>query len=167
MWSIWKLQKRFATSLGECEEEDSTVLLYSKTPTSQTIKENNRIKTGITNKYTLTITFNETGPAENYNQGKSFSGKLYIGDYSGPPIYAVTFNANGGTTDVKSKKIEYNKEYGEMPTPVKYNYIFNGWYTEESAGTKVEETDIYSLQEDTTLYAQYTKITYTTLASSY
>lgn len=155
------------TSLGECEGEDSTVLLYSKTPTSQTIKENNRIKTGITNKYTLTITFNETGSAQNYNQGKSFSGKLYIGDYSGPPIYAVTFNANGGTTDVKSKKIEYNKEYGEMPTPVKYNYIFNGWYTQESAGTKVEETDIYSLQEDTTLYAQYTKITYTTLASSY
>ena len=54
-----------------------------------------------------------------------------------------------------------------MPTPVKYNYIFNGWYTEESAGTKVEETDIYSLQEDTTPYAQYTKITYTTLASSH
>ena len=42
----------------------------------------------------MTITFNETGSAENYNQGKSFSGKLYIGDYSGPPIYAVTFNAN-------------------------------------------------------------------------
>ena len=69
-------------SKGTCDGQGSTSFNYSETSTSQKIKGNNQIKTGITNKYTLTITFVETGSVQNYNQGKKFIGKIQINEYN-------------------------------------------------------------------------------------
>ena len=39
----------------------------------------------------------------------------------------VTFDANGGTTPVASKKVSTNGLYGELPTPTRSGYTFKGW----------------------------------------
>ena len=70
------------TEIGTCDGQGTTPFIYSEVPTSQKLKGNNLIKTGITNKYTLTITFNETGSVQNYNQGKKFIGKIQINEYN-------------------------------------------------------------------------------------
>ena len=70
------------TETGTCDGQGATPFIYSEVPTSQKLKGNNPIKTGITNKYTLTITFIETGSVQNYNQGKKFVGKIQINEYN-------------------------------------------------------------------------------------
>ena len=70
------------TEIGTCDGQSTTPFNYSEVPTSQKLKGNNPIKTGITNKYTLTITFVETGSVQNYNQGKKFVGKIQINEYN-------------------------------------------------------------------------------------
>ncbi len=39
----------------------------------------------------------------------------------------VTFDANGGTVDTSKKNVTTDKEYGELPTPVREGYKFTGW----------------------------------------
>ncbi|MCH5320895.1 MAG: InlB B-repeat-containing protein, partial [Eubacterium sp.] len=43
----------------------------------------------------------------------------------------VTFDANGGECDVKSKTVYSHNSYGELPTPTKEGYTFGGWYYNE------------------------------------
>ncbi len=49
----------------------------------------------------------------------------------------VTFDANGGTCDVATKKYQTNEPYGELPVPQRDGYIFQGWYHKN--GTKITE----------------------------
>ena len=56
----------------------------------------------------------------------------------------ITLNANGGTIPVTSgwtnasdnktatKELTYGNEYGELPTPVRTNYLFAGWEDENN-----------------------------------
>ena len=46
------------------------------------IQKNISIESGITHKYTITVTFIETGENQNYNQGKVFGGIININEYS-------------------------------------------------------------------------------------
>ena len=41
--------------------------------------------------------------------------------------YTVSFNANGGTVDTTSKSVAYDGTYGDLPTPTRAGYTFNGW----------------------------------------
>lgn len=41
--------------------------------------------------------------------------------------YTVTFNADGGTTPIASKKVIVGQNYGNLPTPTKEGYTFLGW----------------------------------------
>ena len=62
---------------------DGTCTGLTETPVkTKTITKNIPIESGVTHKYTITITFKETGENQNYNQGKSFSGVLGIEEYS-------------------------------------------------------------------------------------
>ena len=70
--------------------------------------------------------------------------------------YTVTFNANGGNVDKPSKTVEYNKEYGELETPTRAGYTFNGWYTQQEGGTQIISTTKYTIQENQTLFAHWT-----------
>lgn len=72
----------------------------------------------------------------------------------------LTFNANGGVCDTESKSLYYTDVYGELPTPTRDGYTFNGWYTHITGGDKVTTTTTMS-KVDTTIYAQWTPITYT------
>ena len=78
-----------------------------------------------------------------------------------PKTYTVTFNANGGTCTAASKTVTYDSTYGSLPTPTQSGYTFNGWYTAESGGTKIESTTTVKITENQTLYAQWSRIKYT------
>ena len=49
----------------------------------------------------------------------------------------VVFDANGGTVTPASRKVDYGQAVGALPTPVRANFIFAGWYTAKSGGSKI------------------------------
>lgn len=79
----------------------------------------------------------------------------------------VKLNANGGSlsasSKVKSQKITVTnkKKYGKLPTPVRKGYVFSGWYTKKSGGTKITSSKKVSISKGKTqtLYAHWTKVT--------
>lgn len=75
--------------------------------------------------------------------------------------YPVTFNPNGGTVSTKSKKVTIGKTYGTLPTPTRTGYEFDGWYTRESSGIKVDKNTAVGTNPPTTLYAHWKGKTYT------
>lgn len=77
--------------------------------------------------------------------------------------YTVTFNPNGGTVSPTSKTVTNGSTYGDLPTPTKSNYRFDGWYTASSGGTTVTSSTTVNLAANQTLYAHWTYIpkTYT------
>lgn len=72
------------------------------------------------------------------------------------PYYRIQLNANGGSySSSTSKWILQNSTLGSfLGTPTRDGYMFDGWYTEPTAGTKVEETT--KSTSDTTYYAHWT-----------
>ena len=68
----------------------------------------------------------------------------------------VTFSAGeGATVTPASKEIEKGAAVGELPTPVKEGYTFNGWFTAAEGGTAV--TAATTFDTAATVYAQWTK----------
>ena len=43
------------------------------------------------------------------------------------PTYTVTFDAAGGTCSPASKSVKLGETYGDLPTPTRTGYTFNGW----------------------------------------
>lgn len=73
--------------------------------------------------------------------------------------YTVTFDANGGTVDTKTKTVTYGISYGELPTPTRSGYKFWGWTYSPTGKTDGEnalkETDRVRTAGNHTLYAQW------------
>lgn len=69
--------------------------------------------------------------------------------------YPVTFNANGGTVSTKSKNVTIGSTYGTLPTPNRTGYSFDGWYTKETGGTKVDKNTTVGTNPPATLYAHW------------
>lgn len=83
--------------------------------------------------------------------------KSYTAQWT-PNTYLLSFNANGGTVGTAEKEIVYDSPYGEMPTPVRSGYTFNGWYTKSSGGEKVISSSIVKVIEDQCLYASWAAV---------
>lgn len=75
-----------------------------------------------------------------------------------PASYLVTFDPNGGRVSPTSTAVTIGKKYGPLPTPNRYGYDFDGWYTEKIGGKdkEVTETDVVGTNPPTTLYAHWT-----------
>lgn len=67
----------------------------------------------------------------------------------------VTFNPNGGTVDTEIISAVYNETYGTLPVAVKNGYVFDGWYTAESGGTKITADSVVKTGIDQVLYAHW------------
>ncbi len=67
----------------------------------------------------------------------------------------IKYNTNGGYLEEQYKKGVVGEQLGELPTPIKVGYTFDGWYKESTFTNKVEETTIID-QTITNLYAKYT-----------
>ena len=68
--------------------------------------------------------------------------------------YTINYNNNGGTGCSSKINVEYNSSYGDLCTPSRTGYNFQGWYTASSGGTKVTESTIMG-DSDVTIYAQW------------
>ncbi|MBO4266196.1 MAG: InlB B-repeat-containing protein [Lachnospiraceae bacterium] len=75
--------------------------------------------------------------------------------------YTVTFDGNGGTPSESSKAVTYGSKYGTLPSATRPGYKFDGWFTEQTGGTKITNTTIVSIASAHTLYAQWSVCTYT------
>lgn len=78
------------------------------------------------------------------------------------PTYTVSFDANGGSVGTTSKTVTAGAAYGSLPTPTRNDYTFDGWYTDNSSGTRITANSKVSLSGDQTLYAHWTKTTAST-----
>ena len=68
----------------------------------------------------------------------------------------VTFNANGGTLSENTKKVESGTAIGTLPTPTRTGYLFEGWFTAQNDGIKINENVI--ITNDVTYYAHWREI---------
>lgn len=69
--------------------------------------------------------------------------------------YNVTFDPNGGSVTTTTKSFTSGSSIYGLPNPTREGYIFDGWFTEKSEGTKVKTGDIYNYAKDITLYAHW------------
>ena len=68
----------------------------------------------------------------------------------------ITLNAAGGTVTPVEITAYYGGTIGALPTPTREYYSFEGWYTQESGGTAVnEDTPVESIDSNM-LYAHWT-----------
>lgn len=70
--------------------------------------------------------------------------------------YTVSFDPNGGSVSTASISVTYGEAYGVLPTPVRSGYIFAGWYTTASGGTRITADTIVATSANHTLYAHWT-----------
>ena len=92
--------------------------------------------------------------------------------------FTLTANANGGTipttTDwtvasggaTATKQVTYDSTYGTLPTPTRNGYAFNGWFTAQTGGSKVESSTTVKTASNHTIYAHWTANTYTVTANA-
>lgn len=74
------------------------------------------------------------------------------------PVHTVNFNANGGSVSTSYKQVTAGETYGDLPTPTRSGYTFDGWYTATSGGTKITSSTFVDLSSDQiTLYAHWTQ----------
>jgi uncharacterized repeat protein (TIGR02543 family) len=67
--------------------------------------------------------------------------------------FTVTFDAQGGNVDPASTVVTYDDTYGDLPTPTRTGYTFDGWFTaEDGAGTQITSTTPVAITEAQTLY---------------
>ena len=70
-----------------------------------------------------------------------------------PTKNKITFDPNGGEVDEDNRYVEAGSEIGDLPTPTKGVYTFDGWYTEADGGEKISTTTIPTGK--TTYYAHW------------
>jgi len=86
-------------------------------------------------------------------------GEVHTVTYS-PNTYTVTFDPNGGSiSNIEStKSVEYDSIYGQLPTPVKLGYTFEGWKLNDQL---IDSNTVVKITEDTTLTASWKGLSFT------
>lgn len=69
-------------------------------------------------------------------------------------IVTIRFDANGGTCSLASKEYAMNYSYAKLPTPVRAEHRFLGWFTHPTEGTEIVASTKVS-SSVTTLYAHW------------
>lgn len=72
----------------------------------------------------------------------------------------VTYDANGGTVDPRSKSSYLSDSYGTLPTPTRTGYTFIGWYSAKSGGVEVTAKTTITTPSNHTIYAVWKVNTY-------
>ena len=91
----------------------------------------------------------------------NLSGKLTLyAHWKANPKYTVTLNANGGKVSGASTKdisVSKGSTYGTLTTPTRSGYVFEGWYTAKTGGTKITSSTKVTITDKQTLYAHWLK----------
>lgn len=69
--------------------------------------------------------------------------------------FTVNFDANGGSVATPSKAVEYKTVYGNLPVPTRDGYVFDGWYTEQTGGTLITGSSVFTQKTDQRLFAHW------------
>ena len=69
--------------------------------------------------------------------------------------YTVTFDGNNGTPSYTNKTVVYDAKYESLPTASRTGYIFQGWFTAASGGTKISSTSKVTTANNHNLDAQW------------
>lgn len=69
--------------------------------------------------------------------------------------FTVSFDSQGGSS-IEPITVKYSYGYGNLETPQKAGYTFDGWFTEPTGGEKVDQYTKITLTADQTLYAHWT-----------
>ncbi len=75
--------------------------------------------------------------------------------------YKVSFDNKGGTGDTTAIDVICGGVYGQLPTPTRTGYTFDGWYTAATGGSKVTANTVATATAAHILYAHWTANTYT------
>ncbi|MBQ6285622.1 MAG: InlB B-repeat-containing protein [Bacilli bacterium] len=148
-----------------------SIALATVTPTNIIINRGQSSKINVSNvdeEYTFksnnigVVTVDESGMVSSVGKGTTTitvkgttSGKTRTVNVTVNALkFMVHFNSLGGTS-VEDIEKEENTTLGNLPTTEKENYIFDGWYTEETGGTKINsDTEVV---EEVTYYAHWLK----------
>ena len=87
---------------------------------------------------------------------KCESGTVPSDSFSTTIKHTVNYDANGGDCGQTTGYATSVASAVTLPTPTRSNYVFDGWYTAASGGTRVGGAgDSYQLTANITLYAQW------------
>ena len=84
--------------------------------------------------------------------------KEYVANWTANQ-YTLTYISEGKS--IGTKKVTYDKAYGELLVPTRKGYNFKGWYKEEGYTNKVEETTIVKTASNHNVYAKWEAQKYT------
>ncbi|MCL2689025.1 MAG: InlB B-repeat-containing protein [Chitinispirillia bacterium] len=70
------------------------------------------------------------------------------------PTYTITFDPQRGSVAPTGAVTGTNGMLAALPTPIRANFTFDGWFTEEAAGTEVTTATVFDA--DATIFAQWT-----------
>ena len=72
----------------------------------------------------------------------------------------LIYDSCGGDISTLSKSVQYDRPFGELETPIRDVYIFDGWFTEKEGGNTVSSETIVDFTEDKTIFAHWSVISY-------
>ena len=99
------------------EENNISVITINELKQSELIKSNEILNPSTKEELTGCIIVTPKNNKYEYEYKEKNCDKLVV----------VTFDANGGTVNQKSKVVTIDEPYGELPTPTREGYIFLGW----------------------------------------
>ena len=100
----------------------------------------------------------ENGIAIENNGEVNVNGDIDITGDTENVTVKITFESVGGG-DVESIEEPVNTVLEQLPTTAKVGYTFDGWYTAQTEGTKIEEP--FTMKKNAKYYAQWTANKYT------
>ncbi|MBP3284726.1 MAG: InlB B-repeat-containing protein [Clostridia bacterium] len=144
------------------EAQKYTVTVSNEVPESGNVSGSGEYEENAT--VTITVTANE---GYTFSGWKVVSGEVTLADATAAE---TTFTMVGTEVSIKAKfiantytitlegqtqEVTFGQPYGELPTPTKEEYVFDGWYLDTGFTTKVESTTIVTTASDHTLYAKW------------
>ena len=73
----------------------------------------------------------------------------------------VSFDGNGYTGTINSKRVRYKENYGDLPAPERAGYKFEGWFTTADGTDEITKDSTVENSENHTLYAHWSGLKYT------
>lgn len=70
-------------------------------------------------------------------------------------VQTVFLEANGGSLTTTQKEVYYGRDYGNLPSPSRTGYTFEGWFTSLNGITKITSDDTVRIKASQTLYAHW------------
>lgn len=75
-----------------------------------------------------------------------------------PLSYFVTCDPRGGTVSNDMLSVTYGSSFGELETPVREGWEFDGWYSNPENGILITSASIVNMDTPSTIYAHWKKL---------